>query len=110
MSETLESKLRVFLTAVKADDKRAFKQVVRLYETYTIAFAMTLFNDEEVVEVIAAEAFAKIWETRKEIDVSVFDPRAFLEQTITQLYGQFMEHMMLEIIAGTDDNLLNNKP
>lgn len=107
MSDTLE--VRVFLTAVKAGDKRAFEHVVRLYETFAFAFAMTLFNDAEVVEVIAAEAFSRIWNMRLDIDPERFDPRAFLELTITDLHQQFMEHMMLEIIADSkSDHPSNN--
>ncbi|HTJ15105.1 MAG TPA: hypothetical protein VL547_23875 [Dinghuibacter sp.] len=65
---------------------------------------MTLFNDTEVVEVIAAEAFARIWNMRNDIDSERFDLRLFLESTITDLHRQFMEHMMLEIIADTNHN------
>jgi hypothetical protein len=106
MSDTPD--VSVFLTAVKADDVGAFEQVVRLYETFAFAFAMTLLNDEEVVGIVAAEAFARLWELRKDMDVDRFDPRAFLEQTITDLHWQFMEHMMIEIIADSNNNQLND--
>ena len=108
MSDTLD--VRVFLAAVKADDVGAFEQVVRLYETFAFAFAMTLLRDPEVVEIVAAEAFAKLWQVRKEIDIERFDLRAFLEQNITDLHRQFMEHMLLEIIADSNNNQLNDNP